>query len=82
MKYEKDSANNKYLEIPFGWGSETAKLRLTINKKMQTVRICKKDESGKVFQGPEPDLEYIPKLIEVLAKIYNDNIEKITKNAT
>ncbi len=72
MKYEKDSANNKYLEIPFGWGSETAKLRLTINKKMQTVRICKKDESGKVFQGPEPDLEYIPKLIEVLAKIYND----------
>jgi len=39
---------------------------------METVRICKNDESGKVFQEPEPDLEYIPKLIKVLAKIYND----------
>ena len=79
MKYKQDSSDNSYIEIPFGWESETAKLRMTVNFQNQTVRICKKDETGKVYQGPEPDIKYIPKIIEVLAKIYNDFNEREIK---
>jgi hypothetical protein len=81
MKYKKDISENRYIEIPFGWDSKTAKLRLTVNLNNKTIRICKKDEKGKVYQGPEPDIKYIPKIIEVLAKVYNDfNEGKIKSN--
>ena len=79
MKYTPDSKEQNYLEIPFGWDSEIAKLRLTIINDNKTVRICKKDENGKIYQGPEPDIKNIPMLIEALAKIYNDFSDNTTK---
>jgi hypothetical protein len=76
MEYQSDSSKQNYLEIPFGWNSKVSKLRLTIINDNKTVRICKKDDNGKVYPGPEPDIKNIPKLIEALAKIYNDFAEE------
>jgi hypothetical protein len=36
MKYKKDISDNRYIEIPFGWDSKTAKLRLTVNLNNKT----------------------------------------------
>tara|TARA_R110002096_G_C14526527_1_gene717375 strand:+ start:1070 stop:1324 length:255 start_codon:yes stop_codon:yes gene_type:complete len=72
MVYKEDSSKNKYLEIPLGWDSPKAQLRITYVSKNNTVRLNKSDEENHIYPGPEFDYESIPKLIEVLAKISND----------
>ncbi|WP_298266129.1 hypothetical protein [uncultured Lutibacter sp.] len=72
MEYKKDSSENEYLEIPLGWDDPNAKLRITHISKNKTVRLNKCDNNNKIYPGPEFDYEHVPKLIESLAKIYND----------
>lgn len=72
MVYKEDSSKNEYLEIPLGWDDPKAKLRITHISKNNTVRLNKCDSNNKIYPGPEFDYEHIPKLIESLAKIYND----------
>jgi len=76
MDYKTDSSGNDFLEIPLGWGDSLAKLRLTFIKKEKTVRLNKMDKDNHIYPGPELEIKYIPELIEVLAKTYNDNKEK------
>lgn len=76
MDYNKDSAGNKYLEVPLGWDDPLAKLRLTFVEKYKTVRLNKMDKENHVYPGPEFELKFVPELIEALAKTYNDFKEK------
>jgi hypothetical protein len=76
MDYKKDSAHNEYLQLPLGWDSPEFNLRITFVSENETVRMNKSDGKNHIYPGPEFDLQHIPKLIEALAKIYNDN----TKN--
>ncbi len=72
MNYNKDSAQNEYLQIPLGWEAPDFNLRITFIANNESVRLNKTDEKNHIYPGPELDLQHIPKLIEVLAKIYND----------
>jgi len=67
-----DSSNNEYLEIPLGWDAPKAQVRITYVSKNNTIRLNKSDGKNHIYPGPEFDFEHIPKLIESLAKIYND----------
>ena len=72
MNYQKDSSGKDYMEIPLGWEAPEFKLRITYVEQNETVRLSKVDGSNHVYPGPEFDYKHIPKLIEALAKIYND----------
>lgn len=76
MEYKKDTSNNIYLEVPLGWDDSLAKLRLTFIKAQKTVRLNKIDKENHVYPGPEFEIEYVPELIEALAKTYNHHKEK------
>jgi hypothetical protein len=75
MNYKRDSAHNEYLQIPLGWNSPEHLLRITFINENNTVRLNKTDGKNQVFPGPEFDFQHIPKLIEAIAKIYNDKIQ-------
>jgi len=73
MNYKKDSSKNDYLLIPLGWDDDNASLRVTFIENQKTIRMNKIANKNHVFPGPEIELRHIPKLIEALKKIYNDN---------
>ncbi|MCB9335729.1 MAG: hypothetical protein H6586_06235 [Flavobacteriales bacterium] len=72
MEYNKDSAKNEYLQIPLGWDAPEFNLRITYVADNKSVRLNKSDGKNHIYPGPEFDHQHIPKLIEALAKIYND----------
>lgn len=72
MEYNKDSAQHDYLQIPLGWDAPEFNLRITVVPENETVRLNKTDGKNHIYPGPEFDYQHIPKLIEALAKIYND----------
>ena len=72
MEYNKDSAQNEYLQIPLGWDAPEFNLRITYVADNETIRLNKSDGKNHIDPGPEFDFQHIPKLIEALAKIYND----------
>lgn len=72
MNYKEDSSKNRYLEIPLGWDAPKAHVRITDVSKNKTIRLNKSDEKNHIYPGPEFDYKHIPKLIEALAKIYNE----------
>lgn len=76
MEYNKDSAQHNYLQIPLGWDAPEFNLRITVVTENETVRLNKTDGKNHIYPGPEFDYQHIPKLIEALAKIYNDKKEK------
>lgn len=68
---------NKISEIPLGWNSTSdEKLRITEIKEFGHIRFNKVDSKNKVFPGPETSIENIPKIIEVLIRIYNETKEQ------
>jgi len=75
MEYNTDNSGNNFLEVPLGWDSRNAKLRLTFIEDLATIRLNKIDENNHVYPGPEIELQYTTELIEALIKIYNDNKE-------
>ncbi|HQH19325.1 MAG TPA: hypothetical protein PKZ43_07195 [Bacteroidales bacterium] len=75
MEYNTDNSGNNFLEVPLGWDSINAKLRLTFIEDLATIRLNKIDENNHVYPGPEIELQYTTELIEALIKIYNDNKE-------
>ncbi len=80
MDYALDSSENEYLKVPLGWNLPNLNLRITYLSENDTVRLNKVDDKNHIYPGPEFDLQNIPRLIEVLIKIYNDKMQD--KNAT
>ena len=72
----KDKKGNRYWEVPLGWNESTNdRIRITEIKKGNTIRFNKVDSNNKVYSGPEPTLEKIPEIIEILNQIYSENLD-------
>ena len=76
MKYDKDSSGNSFLQVPLGWNSPESKVRVSFIQNTRYVRLNKSDAANHIYPGPEVDIINIPRLIEALAKIYNDHIDE------
>lgn len=71
----KDKKGNRFWEVSLGWNESTKdRIRITEIKKEKTIRLNKVDSNNKVFPGPEPTLEKIPEIIEILNQIYTENL--------
>lgn len=69
MEKKQISETKFQIVVPLGWESNE-KIRITYDSKLKTVRFNKVGEDNHVYPGPEPEVKFIPQIIEALAHIY------------